>query len=391
VSYPTAKLGKVATLDRQVVDPHEIAGGTLYVGLENIVKGGEFEAVGPIAAGELASSKFRFTSEHVLYGKLRPYLAKIVLPDFEGICSTDIIPILPGPDLDSRYLAFFLRTPRMIALASDRASGANLPRLSPNVLLDFDIPLPPLDEQRRIAAILDKAEKLRAKRRTAITLLDHLPQAIFLEMFGDPSTNPYRWPNTLRLEDVADLVSGITKGRKINGKAVREVPYLAVLNVQDKKLNLKTVKSIEATEEEIQRYRLKVGDLLLTEGGDPDKLGRGTIWNAELDEAIHQNHVFRVRLNSERVTPEYLSWLVGSAYGKAYFLRQAKQTTGIATINMGQLKAFPLLAPPLDLQHCFAARIDAIHRAKAAHQSALTELDTLMASIQSSAFAGHDR
>lgn len=388
MSWPAVMLGEVAELARDGLTPERIDFGTALVGLENIKKGGGLEGVAPVDKGDIASTKFSFSDRHVLFGKLRPYLAKVALPDFEGVCSTDILPILPGPKLDRRYLAHYLLTPGMVALASDRATGANLPRLSPRVLLGFPIPLPPIEEQRRIAAILDKAEELRTKRRAALALLDQLPQAIFLDMFGDPSTNPKGWPKTTKLVQASDLVSGITKGRKVNGKSLREVPYLAVVNVQDRHLNLETVKTIEATEDEIERYRLRPGDLLLTEGGDPDKLGRGTLWNAEIPEAIHQNHIFRVRLTSPDVTPLYISSLIGSSYGKAYFLRQAKQTTGIATINMGQLKAFPLLLPPLELQHRFAARVEAIHRAKAAHQSAFAELDALFASLQGKLFSG---
>ena len=91
------------------------------------------------------------------------------------------------------------------------------------------------------------------------------------------------------LAELADIGSGITKGRKLNGQATREVRYLAVANVQDRRLDLSYVKTIEATENEISRYRLQKGDLLLTEGGDPDKLGRGTLWASEIVEAIHQN------------------------------------------------------------------------------------------------------
>jgi type I restriction enzyme S subunit len=252
----------------------------------------------------------------------------------------------------------------------------------------MEIPLPTFDEQRRIAAILDQAEQLRAKRRAAIALLDQLPWAIFLEMFGDPTTNPMGWPNGHQLADYADLVSGITKGRKLNGQAVREIPYMAVVNVQDKRLHLESVKLIEATEAEIARYRLRRDDLLLTEGGDPDKLGRGTLWNEELPEAIHQNHIFRVRINTNRLNPLYLSWLIGSSFGKSYFLRQAKQTTGIATINMGQLKSFPLLLPPADLQGQFADRVRSIQKVLETHQFSILHLDTLISSLQNTVFKG---
>jgi type I restriction enzyme S subunit len=248
--------------------------------------------------------------------------------------------------------------------------------------------VPPLEEQRRIAAILDQAETLRTQRRLALAHLDTLTQSLFLDMFGDPVANDNGWPDDLTLGEVAEIASGVTKGRNLEGKVTRELPYLAVANVQDKSLRLDGIKSIEATEDEIQRYLLRKNDLLLTEGGDPDKLGRGTLWNDELPECIHQNHIFRVRLNTDLLTPLFLNWLVGSTRGKKYFLRSAKQTTGIASINMTQLKGFPVLVPPLPLQQTFATRIAAIEALKATHRSALAQLDALFASLQQRAFAG---
>lgn len=182
--------------------------------------------------------------------------------------------------------------------------------------------------------------------------------------------------------------SGVTKGRKLNGRPTRLVPYLAVINVQDRALNLSAVKMIDATEEEIERYRLQTGDLLLTEGGDPDKLGRGTLWGNELPECIHQNHVFRVRLTTEAIEPLFLEWLIGSQRGKRYFLRSAKQTTGIATINMTQLRGFPLLLPPLKLQHEFVAQLAVAEVVEAAHRTAVAKVDGLFASLQHRAFRG---
>ena len=164
------------------------------------------------------------------------------------------------------------------------------------------------------------------------------------------------------LEELCDLCSGITKGRKIDSTVTVEVPYMAVANVQDGSLKLDNVKKIEATPEEIHRYRLLPGDLLLTEGGDPDKLGRGAIWNDEITSCIHQNHIFRARKASEYVDMEYLAHLVSSPYGKRYFLRQSKQTTGIASINMRQLKRFPVPLPPLEEQRRIAVILDKASR-----------------------------
>jgi type I restriction enzyme S subunit len=384
----SVQLGDVADIERNGIDPSNIVDGTLYVGLEHIEAGGRLRGVKSVTNGDLASTKFVFGPNHVLYGKLRPYLAKITAPDFHGICSTDILPILPGPNLDRSYLTHFLRQPSMIDYAASRAEGANLPRLSPKALAKFEIPLVPLDEQRRIAAILDKVDQIRQTRKKAIALLDSLTQSIFLEMFGDPVSNPMGWDESFVLSDVAEIGSGVTKGRPLRGKSTRSVPYLAVANVQDRALKLDVVKEIEATEDEIARYRLLKSDLLMTEGGDPDKLGRGTLWNEELPEAIHQNHIFRVRFKDRCINPLFANWQIGSQRGKSYFLLSAKQTTGIASINKTQLAKFPLFLPPHELQLEFERRAAIVVAKRAISEIHMKETNSLFASLQHRAFSG---
>ena len=161
----------------------------------------------------------------------------------------------PSAKIDGAYLAHFLRTPSTIEAAGQRNDWQcySTHRLD-GILASLEIPLPPLDEQRRIAAILDKADALHRKRKRALHLLDSLTQSIFLKMFGDLVSSPKKWGATQPLGNFAHIVSGITKGRRLNGEAVREVPYLAVSNVQDKFLDMKVVKTIEASENEIKRY-----------------------------------------------------------------------------------------------------------------------------------------
>jgi type I restriction enzyme S subunit len=290
------------------------------------------------------------------------------------------------PGLESRYLWHWLT--HVAPTLASKGRGATFKQVNREDIGGLVINLPPVAEQRRIAEILDKMDALRAKRRAALAQLDTLTQALFLDLFGDPAINPKGWPETQSLGEVAEIVSGLTIGRKLNGKATRLVPYLAVVNVQDRSLDLSVVKEVEATKDEILRFRLMPNDLLLTEGGDPDKLGRGTLWNGELPECIHQNHVFRVRLTSEDLDPLFLSWLVGSQRGKRYFLRSAKQTTGIASINMTQLRKFPLLIPPIELQREFARSVVAVEKLKATHRASLAELDALFAALQHRAFRG---
>ena len=283
------------------------------------------------------------------------------------------------------YLYHYLTTQTDALRAQSQGLAQGV--ITREMLRDVLLPMPPLDEQKRIAAILDQADDLRRKRREVMGRLEKFYFAAFVEMFGEPVANPKGWPTSVHLGDVAET-SGITKGRKLNGAATRLVPYLAVVNVQDRKLNLETVKTIEATESEISRYKLLKNDLVLTEGGDPDKLGRGALWQNEIPECIHQNHIFRVRLQSEIADPTFMNWLVGGPRGKAYFLRSAKQTTGIASINMTQLRGFPLILPPIDLQRAFAARVAEIDKLKAHHQGHLAKLDALFASLQHRAFRG---
>ncbi|MBS0533262.1 MAG: restriction endonuclease subunit S, partial [Proteobacteria bacterium] len=263
----------------------------------------------------------------VLVSTVRPNLNGVapVTAEYDGVtASTGFCVLRPkATKLASNYLMHWVCSPQFVDSMVKQATGASYPAVSDRIVKGSLIPLPPLDEQRRIAAILDKADALRLKRMRAIELVDTFTQSIFFELFGHTSDEVSRWGKPTALADLADIGSGITKGRKLSGQKTREVPYLAVVNVQDRKLDLSTVKAIEASEEEISRYRLRDGDLLLTEGGDPDKLGRGTLWACELPEVIHQNHIFRVRVRSNSVLPLFLNWLVSSPYGKRYFLSVA--------------------------------------------------------------------
>jgi type I restriction enzyme S subunit len=287
---------------------------------------------------------------------------------------------------DPRYLLhFFMHEARSGNFAS-QSRGVGIHHLGRKALASWRVPLPPLVEQQRIVRILDQTDRLRSQRHSAVATVDVLAESIFIDFFGDPVTNPRKWPENTTLESVADIVSGITKGRKLIGATTREVPYLAVVNVQDRRLDLSSVKTIQATEAEISRYQLKCGDLLLTEGGDPDKLGRGSLWNEEVSECIHQNHIFRVRITDNLITPLFLNWLIGSKRGKRYFLKSAKQTTGIASINLRQLRAFPILIPPMDLQLRFASAIEELSGLTAEMQQSRSALDHLFASLQYRAF-----
>ena len=159
---------------------------------------------------------------------------------------------------------------------------------------------------------------------------------------------PEGW-NRIALEKIAEVRSGVAKGK--NGlKMPIEVPYLRVANVQDGHVDLSEVKTIEIEHDKLERYSLKYGDVLMNEGGDYDKLGRGDVWLGQIEPCLHQNHVFAVRPNQEIVDSFFLAALAASNYGKTYFLSCAKRSTNLASINSTQIKEFPVLVPPLPEQ-----------------------------------------
>lgn len=158
------------------------------------------------------------------------------------------------------------------------------------------------------------------------------------------------------LNRVAFVQTGLAKGPKRIENPV-EVPYLRVANVQDGYLDLEHIKTIKVDRSKISRYSLQQGDVLMTEGGDFDKLGRGAVWNSQIVPCLHQNHVFAVRPHPDVLLSEFLSMLTSSSSGKAYFLSCSKQSTNLASINSSQLKAFPVLLPPLAEQKAIAATL----------------------------------
>ena len=254
--------------------------------------------------------------------------------------------------------------------------------------LNSEIPLPALDDQKRIAHLLGKVEGLIARRKQHLQQLDDLLKSVFLEMFGFRDQTYTKW-SVDKLAIHTEVVSGVTKGKKYKTEDLIEIPYMRVANVQDGHFVLDEIKTILVTQKEIDQYQLQSGDLLLTEGGDPDKLGRGSVWESQIERCIHQNHIFRVRINDlTELNPYYLSALIGSRYGKSYFLKSAKQTTGIASINSTQLKNFPVVIPPTDLQNQFAAIVEKVEGLKSRYQQSLTDLESLYGALSQKAFKG---
>lgn len=379
--WPIVALETIAEIERSSIQPESISQGTAYLGLEHIESGGLILGAKPVDAGELASSKFKFTKNHVLYGKLRPYLAKIALPDFNGICSTDILPILPGSALDRRFLCYFLRQPTMVEFANSRAAGANLPRLGPSVLSRFLIPLPPLPEQRRIADVLERAEALRAKRRAALAELDSLTQSIFLDMFGDPVTNGRNY-SIVGMGDVCDVRDGTHDSPKYvsNGG----YPLVTSKNLSRGFIDLSDVNYISESDYVQTNKRSKVdrGDIIMPMIGT---IGSPVLVEHEPCFAI--KNVALIKFNKTSPLAVFVRHLLSCHYFD-HVIGQKNRGGTQKFVSLGDLREFPLPLPPAELQREFAGRVAAVEKLKALQRASLAELDELFASLQHRAFRG---
>ncbi len=212
-----------------------------------------------------------------------------------------------------------------------------------------------------------------------------LPLSLFFAVFITRTIE--NCPSAM-LGQVADVVSGVTKGCRFTGMATRSVPYLRVANVQDGYLDLSEIKTIEALPAEIAALTLRRGDVVMTEGGDFDKLGRGAIWDHDLNDCIHQNHVFRVRVSPEHLHPDYFATYLRTTEAKRYFLRCAKRTTNLASINITQLKALPVRLPPLDTQQRFSELLGQVRKMSRSEDDLIREADNLFDSLAHRAFRG---
>ena len=238
---------------------------------------------------------------------------------------------------------------------------------------DLSCVVPPLPEQAAVVRFLDHADRrirryIRAKQKL-IELLEEQKQAIIhqavtgqidvrtgqpypaykpsgLDRLGDV---PAHW-RLVRLKEVARVQTGLTLGKDYRSTQTITRPYLRVANVQTGRLDLSRVKSIDVPLSEAEGTTLLRGDVLMTEGGDIDKLGRGCVWRDEIPGCLHQNHIFAVRCRQSNLLPEFLAGLMASQHGRAYFQLTAKQTTNLASTNSSTLRAFPVPLPTVEDQ-----------------------------------------
>jgi type I restriction enzyme S subunit len=296
----------------------------------------------------------------------------------------NVMGVIPQEErVDTTYLYFYLRTLDFYHLAGK----TTVPAIRKSTIEKLKIPLPPLEEQRRIAAILDKADGVRRKRKEAIRLTEELLKSTFLEMFGDPVTNPKGW-EVIGLGKISQIQGGlqVTPARK---ELPLEVPYLRVANVYRDKLLLDEIKNIRVTSSELERINMKAGDILIVEGhGNKEEIGRSSVWDGSIENCVHQNHLIRVRLDPNKAEPIYISAYLNSAGGRCQLTKFGKTTSGLNTISTSNVKATKVLCPPIEMQKRYLDFQRKLTEAKNASVQHLEQSENLFNSLLQRAFRG---
>lgn len=336
-----------------------------------------------LSDGDLLMSRSNTLDMVGLVGRYRDVGTPCVYPDL-------MMRLTPNSLVLPRFLEITLQSPVVRAQIKSHAQGtsASMAKISAATVQRLQVRIPALAGQQRIVEIFDAADATIDATRKVAEKLETTASALTTAQLAALARDA---PATVPLSDVADVLSGVTLGSEPGGAGSLELPYLRVANVQDGRIDTSEMKSIRILRAELPKYLLRTGDVLLTEGGDLDKLGRGAMWDGRIPQCITQNHVFRVRCNESRVLPGYLSAYIGSPMGKAYFLKIAKQTTNLASINSTQLKALPLPIPDLPDQSALIDLMTAGSSQITVERRRLAKLQTLRHGLMDDLLTGRVR
>jgi type I restriction enzyme S subunit len=288
----------------------------------------------------------------------------------------------PNPQVDVNYLYYFLKHSKA-AFVNAGAGGAQ-PNISAGFLKDYEIPLPPLVEQKRIAAILDKADAIRRKRQQAIQLADDFLRAVFLEMFGDPVTNPKGFP----VGTIRDLVESASYGT--SAKASETEGAFSILRMGNITFNgeidLSDLKFIDLSEKEQPKYLALKGDLLFNRTNSKELVGKTAVYDRDEPVAI-AGYLVRVRANKLGNT-HYISGYLNSQHGKATLQGMCKSIVGMANINAQEMQDISIMLPPTELQDKYKEIVLSVRNKTKVLEFSKVQQVALFNSLSKKAFAG---
>jgi type I restriction enzyme S subunit len=382
------ELGQICRMDRRVtpIAKANIA-GLEFVGMEHVDPNtGRISVSKGSRTGDGKGQAFLFDERHILFGKLRPYLRKIAIPNVKGCSSTELVPLLPNPKrLDRTFLYHWVRRQQVIDTLMAKNTGARMPRADMSVLLAMAIPLPPLDEQRRIVARLDRAAEIRQRANVARAKARAIIPALFLDTFGNPGTNPRGWP-TLTLGEAISSgpQNGLYKPATDYGDGVR---ILRIDSFDDgtisEQVALKRLRIDSAT---LEKYRLEEGDIVVNRVNSPPQLGKSVLIPHLEEPVVFESNMMRMRLNSGILLPQVLGVMLQLNSVRQALTKNAKHAINQSSINQGDVTGIRVLTPPLCLQALFVEHVQQLEAVARQLDTAAMKAEAMAAGLSAEAF-----
>lgn len=340
------------------------------------------ETLRTITSEGLAASSATLLPEHAVLMTSRATVGAVALAGRPMATNQGFAALVARKDVLPHFLMYWVQANR--AEFEGRASGSTFPEINRSKVKAVPVRLPGLSEQLRIVDLIGTLDTLLRSSENALERVRESRSALEQQICRELSLL-----DAVQLGDIADVVGGVTKDKKkqdVPGNV--EVPYLRVANVQRGYLVLDEITTIKVPTSTADRLLLRGGDLLLNEGGDRDKLGRGWVWEEQVPNCIHQNHVFRARIHDPQAfNPRFLS-MWANTFGPDWFWANGGQTTGIASISMSRIKQFPV--PLVDPENQLAAVevIDALRDCQQAMDREIRSLQHLRATLLTSLLSG---
>jgi type I restriction enzyme S subunit len=299
----------------------------------------------------------------------------------QRICKLEFISTEIIPDFAYRSLVKILKQ------IEDKTPQVTVKHLSAKRMKDIQIPLPPRETQRRIVAILEKAEETRMLRTQADEMASRLLQSVFFEMFGDPVRNPNGWKK-LRLGEilVESPQNGLYKPENAYGGGT---PILRIDSFYNGKItNINQLKRLKCTKEEIRKFGLKIGDILINRVNSLEYLGKCGLVQALVEDTVYESNMMRIRVRTDIITPVFLTRYLCLQYIKNQILSSSKKAVNQASINQGDVESLNILIPPIPLQEKFVKIFRFVETLQQSQKQSHQNIENIFGSILQKAFTG---
>lgn len=357
--------------------------------------------LGTVSSSTMKSTAFQFQSGDILYGRLRPYLNKVLCAEFTGLCSSEFIVLPPMGTFEPKYLAFYLRTDGFVSFANQLNQG-DRPRVSFDQISSHDIPLAPLAEQKRIVAkverLLEKVDASRARLEKVSALLKRFRHSVLAAACSGRLTADWRKGKSKAGEWVPSSVGEVVESLKYGTAtkceyAKRGVPVLRIPNVVSGRVDHSDLKYAKLPAKEFQQLRLVAGDILLIRSnGSVSLVGRTAVVSKAEENYAYAGYLIRLRPDRKKVEPDFLNLVLSSYDIRLQIELEARSTSGVNNINSEEVRALSFQLPPLPEQREIVRRMDEMFaladRLEARVGKARGQVDKLTQSILAKAFRG---